>query len=84
MYNIHLFGQTLSMEVEKVNSNNLIKQTGEVCIVCEKQKEKGIHLYTSFICVDCEKEILATQTFDPKYKFYLEKLKRVNTPPLYS
>lgn len=67
-----------------MNSNNLVGKCGETCIVCEEQKEKGIHLYTSFICIDCEKDILATQTFDPKYKFYLQKLRSITKPPLYS
>lgn len=73
-----------SMEVENLNINNIEKQTGEICIVCDREKSVGIHLYTSFICVDCEREMISTQTSDPKYQYYLEKLRRVKNPPLYS
>lgn len=60
------------------------KQDGEVCVVCEEIKHKGIHLYTSFICVDCEKDMLITDTKDPKYKYYLQKLKKVTSPEIFS
>jgi hypothetical protein len=72
------------MEVEKMNSNSLQNTKGETCIVCDTEKLTGIHLYTSFICVECEKEITGIQTSDPKYQYYLEKLRRVKNPPLYS
>lgn len=67
-----------------MNSNSLQKPNGETCIICDMEKTTGIHLYTSFICVDCEKEMTSTQTSDPKYQYYLEKLRRVKNPPLYS
>ena len=47
----------------------------EKCIVCEQRKDSGIHLYTSFICIECEQEIVNTDIDDPKYKFYLKQLK---------
>ncbi|WP_373995079.1 sigma factor G inhibitor Gin [Metabacillus litoralis] len=72
------------MEVENMNSTSLQHLNGETCIICDKEKETGIHLYTSFICVECEKNITNTQTSDPKYQYYLEKLRRVKNPPLYS
>ena len=43
----------------------------EVCVICEEQKDKGIHLYTSFICTKCEQDIIMTDTNDPKYKYFL-------------
>jgi hypothetical protein len=67
-----------------MNSNSLQKLNGETCIICDLKKSMGIHLYTSFICIDCEKEMTNTQTSDPKYQYYLEKLRRVKNPPLYS
>ncbi len=79
-----LFGKNKSMEVEILNSNSLQKSLGETCIICDEKKELGIYLYTSFICVECEKEMTSTQTSDPKYKYYLEKLRRVKNSPLYS
>ncbi|PGT90979.1 sigma factor G inhibitor Gin [Bacillus sp. AFS040349] len=67
-----------------MNSTSLQHLNGETCIICDKEKATGIHLYTSFICVECEKNITNTQTSDPKYQYYLEKLRRVKNPPLYS
>mgnify|MGYP001031734777 CR=1 FL=1 len=67
-----------------MDSNSLQRSKGETCIICDIVKMSGIHLYTSFICVDCEKEMTSTQTSDPKYQYYLEKLRRVKNPPLYS
>ncbi|MBD1383523.1 sigma factor G inhibitor Gin [Metabacillus arenae] len=59
-------------------------KTGEICIICDKQKDQGIHLYTSFICADCEHDIIHTPTSEEKYQVFVEKLKRIKTPPLYS
>ncbi|WP_028400994.1 sigma factor G inhibitor Gin [Ectobacillus panaciterrae] len=50
------------------------------CIVCEEKKEKGIHLYNGFICETCEKDIIHTETDDPKYAFYLKQLRKVCLP----
>ncbi|MDQ0273126.1 sigma factor G inhibitor Gin [Cytobacillus purgationiresistens] len=66
-------------------SSLLAKKTIEKsCIICEETKTQGIHLYTSFICTDCEKDLIATETNDPKYKYYLNKLKKINTPEIFS
>ncbi|MDA7028408.1 sigma factor G inhibitor Gin [Bacillus sp. CLL-7-23] len=60
------------------------RDSGEACIVCEEKKMKGIHLYTKFICEECEKKIISTSTTDPQYSEYVKKLKGIRTPPLYS
>jgi Inhibitor of sigma-G Gin len=49
---------------------------GETCVICECKKSVGIHLYTSFICDGCETDILHTDTDNPKYRFFLEQLKK--------
>ena len=56
----------------------------ETCVICENLKPKGIHLYTSFICTDCEKDLIQTETYDPKYKYYLKQLKKITTPEIFS
>ncbi len=73
-----------STEVEDMNSNCLHESVGEKCIICDMNKMTGIHLYTSFICTDCEQEIIHTQTSDPKYQFYLNRLGRIKRTRLYS
>ncbi|MFD1708127.1 sigma factor G inhibitor Gin [Siminovitchia sediminis] len=47
----------------------------EKCIICKKEQDKGIHLYTSFICTDCEQEMVQTETDDPKYKYFVEQMR---------
>ncbi|MGV4322099.1 sigma factor G inhibitor Gin [Bacillus mojavensis] len=56
----------------------------QTCIICEQEKSRGIHLYTKFICLDCERKVISTATSDPDYAFYVNKLKSIHTPPLYS
>lgn len=56
----------------------------ERCGICEEEKEKGIHLYTLFICTDCEYNMIHTEPREEKYSYYLRKLKNVNQPKLYS
>ncbi|MBM7588162.1 hypothetical protein JOC86_004757 [Bacillus pakistanensis] len=60
------------------------KKVGDLCIVCNETKNFGIHLYTSFICVDCEREMIRTETNSPEYKYYVNRLKKINTPQIYS
>lgn len=56
----------------------------ETCVICEQMKPKGIHLYTSFICTDCEVDLIHTDISDPRYKYYLQQLKKVTTPEIFS
>ncbi|WP_428910305.1 sigma factor G inhibitor Gin [Niallia sp. Krafla_26] len=60
------------------------EKKGETCVICDEQKDKGIHLYTSFICIECEKDVILTETNDPKYKYYLSKLRKVTKPGIVS
>jgi hypothetical protein len=60
------------------------RNIGETCVICEEEKHRGIHLYTKFICTDCEKDMIQTETNDPKYLYYLTKLKNATTPEIYS
>ncbi|KAB7663254.1 sigma factor G inhibitor Gin [Bacillus sp. B1-b2] len=46
----------------------------EVCLICETKKEQGIHIMHSFICMDCEKELVNTKTSDPKYSFFVYQM----------
>lgn len=51
-----------------------------VCIVCDEEKENGIHLFTHFICETCEQNIRLTEPEDELYRYYLQKLKKVTIP----
>lgn len=54
------------------------------CIVCDKEKDKGINVYNLFICFQCEQKIIQTEPEDPSYAYFVEKLKRMNQSTLYS
>ncbi|MDY0404085.1 sigma factor G inhibitor Gin [Virgibacillus sp. 179-BFC.A HS] len=56
----------------------------ETCGICEEKKEQGIHLYNMFICSECEYNMIHTEPREEKYHYYLQKLKNVNQPTLYS
>jgi hypothetical protein len=56
----------------------------EKCVICENPKPKGIHLYTSFICTECEHDLIQTDTSDPRYKYFLKQLKKITTPEIFS
>ena len=56
----------------------------ETCVICEDLKPIGIHLYTSFICTDCERDLIQTGTNDPKYKYFLKQLRKVTNPEIFS
>ncbi|WP_400244707.1 sigma factor G inhibitor Gin [Niallia sp. JL1B1071] len=47
---------------------------GEICLICEKAKLEGIHLFQSFICMECERDIVNTKTMDPKYQFFVYQM----------
>ncbi|WP_217588384.1 sigma factor G inhibitor Gin [Lentibacillus saliphilus] len=60
------------------------KHMYEQCGICEEKKPYGIHLYHLFICQDCEYNMVHTEPREVKYQYYLEKLKPVTRPTLYS
>ena len=79
-----VFGNNRGTEVEDLSSLLARNQVGETCVVCEHVKVVGIHLYTSFICKECEGLMIQTDSSDPKYKYYVEKLRKVTKPEIYS
>ncbi|MFC5714431.1 sigma factor G inhibitor Gin [Thalassorhabdus alkalitolerans] len=56
----------------------------ELCLICERKKEKGIHIVTAFICSECEQDIVQATTEDPNYRFYIERLREIKTNKLTS
>ncbi|ULT57106.1 sigma factor G inhibitor Gin [Neobacillus drentensis] len=72
------------MEVEGLNSILAYNHFEETCVICETLKPKGIHLYTSFICIDCENDLIHTDTNDPRYKYFLKQLRKITTPEIFS
>jgi hypothetical protein len=72
------------MEVEELSSPLAQHRYEETCVICEQMKPKGIHLYTSFICIECEKDLIQTDMSNPKYKYFLKQLRKINTPEIFS
>ena len=68
------------MEVERLGMLLAKKYIGEECVICEQTKQRGIHLYTSFICTECESDLISTDTNNPKYKYFLKQLKKITNP----
>lgn len=56
----------------------------ECCGVCEMEKELGIHIYHMFICESCEREIVQTEPEQTGYGLFVQKLKEITKPKLYS
>ncbi|SDK59638.1 Inhibitor of sigma-G Gin [Sediminibacillus albus] len=56
----------------------------EMCGICNREKPKGIHLYTLFICCDCEQKMIHTEPCEAEYQHYLDKLKNMKQTTLYS
>lgn len=54
------------------------------CGICEEEKEKGILLYRLFICHECEQNMIDTEPREEKYNYYLQKLKNINQPTMFS
>ncbi|WP_411501064.1 sigma factor G inhibitor Gin [Bacillus thuringiensis] len=54
-----------------------MKSQNEVCIVCETERKEGIYVYNNLICYECEKDMVNTETYDPKYIYYLKQLRKL-------
>ncbi|MCA0993658.1 MULTISPECIES: sigma factor G inhibitor Gin [Bacillales] len=54
-----------------------IRESSECCLVCEEHSFKGIHICDRFICHDCERKVIQTDTSHENYQFYLEKLRKL-------
>lgn len=80
--NSKLIGDTETVEVDWMKLNTNKDPDGETCVICEQKKEKGIHIYTQFICNECEKELVSTETNDEKYKHYINQMRKITEPML--
>lgn len=45
------------------------------CFFCKTSKKTGLNVLTTFICLDCEREIAALSLDDPKYHSYMRDIK---------
>lgn len=56
----------------------------ERCGICEEEKTAGIHIYHMFVCESCESKIVQTDPEAPEYQTFVEKLRGITQPRLYS
>lgn len=47
------------------------------CHICTQQNPQGIWLIGGYICADCLEEISVTDAQDPRYTFFIGKLKEL-------
>ncbi len=58
---------------------NAIRHTaGECCLVCEETSLVGIHICGRFICNECERKVVETDTSHEDYQYYLKKLRKLS------
>lgn len=48
------------------------------CMICQVSAEEGISILDSFLCVDCEQEIVQTEVEDSRYSMFVYKMKDLN------
>ena len=60
------------------------KESENRCRICEKVKSEGLPLHIGFICSECEREIVQTDTSEPVYQEFVEKLRRNNISGIYT
>lgn len=48
------------------------------CIICQISAEEGIKILDSFLCHDCEQEIVRTEVEDSRYIMFVTKMRDLN------
>ncbi|MGE7219520.1 sigma factor G inhibitor Gin [Priestia koreensis] len=46
--------------------------------MCEELREEGIHIFSNFICVECEQKMVSTETDDIQYQYFIHQLKNIS------
>ncbi|KGX90107.1 CsfB [Pontibacillus halophilus JSM 076056 = DSM 19796] len=54
------------------------------CVICERKKDDGYKLTHVFLCRECEQEMIHTDPNDPKYTYFLKKLRVLKQATQYS
>ncbi|HHX74243.1 MAG TPA: hypothetical protein GX699_04995 [Firmicutes bacterium] len=49
----------------------------EKCFVCGRPAAGSLRVFTSFLCRTCEQELLLLTADDPRYLFFVEKIRQV-------
>jgi hypothetical protein len=54
----------------------MMEQNKRTCIICDRPKAEGIMIYTQFICLDCEQEMVQTDVLDAKYPIFISRMRQ--------
>lgn len=54
-----------------------VRENTSGCNICNRHNAEGIWLIGGFICSDCLDEISKTDVHDPRYTFFVRKLKEL-------
>lgn len=49
----------------------------EICLICGRGQNEGLHIAEEFICSDCEREMVRTEVWDAKYPFFIHRMKQM-------
>jgi len=49
----------------------------QICHICNLCCSEGVRLVEGYICADCLNQISGTEVGEPKYDFYVAKLKEL-------
>ncbi len=49
----------------------------EKCVICCVPKTQGMKICGSWICLDCEREIVRTDVHDARYAHFVEAMKKI-------
>lgn len=63
------------MEGTSVHPDSNLKES--TCIICGKQQQEGIMIYSTFLCMACETEIVKTDVMDAKYPYFIDRMKQI-------
>jgi hypothetical protein len=70
-------GGKVSYSVIMADTQGAIVVKSQPCLFCGKETVHGLRIFSSCICNLCEQELLCTEAADPRYRQYVDKLKRV-------
>lgn len=62
---------------QKIKNENIAEDRAAVCIVCTKVKSEGMNIWSSFICRDCEQEMVQTEVHEEKYPFFIKQMRKL-------
>ncbi|NLM46740.1 MAG: hypothetical protein GX200_08060 [Firmicutes bacterium] len=48
----------------------------EKCFACSRPATGGLRIFSTFLCRSCEQELLLLTADDPRYLFFMEKIRQ--------